>query len=171
VEKLDVLSQVIEPYERTRLARVARGLERLGLAGEAELTRSDVQVLVQALNATAASLEAGTKLFRISYADAVLTQLAQAIRGTDLARERQGRLRAAASDTLAQMREALAGLPLPAFIGTPASTLEEACGLGGIDDPAQAVVGVQTLHTRLLLEACWLARRGEELETAEPAAV
>ena len=75
------------------------------------------------------------------------------------------------SDTLARMRQTVAGLPCPAFIGTPAPTIEEACGLTGTEDPARTVAAVQTLYSRLLLEACWLARRGEELEAAETAAV
>lgn len=169
VEKLHVLSRIIEPYERTRLARVARGLERIGQSGEEDCSPSDLQVLVEALSATAACLEAGAELFRISHADVVLTHLAQALGSSHPARERHARLKALESDTLARIRQTLAGFPCPRFIGTSASTLEEACELPGLDDPSRAVVVVQALRSRLLLEACWLARRGEELEAAEPA--
>ncbi len=34
-------------------------------------------------------------------------------------------------------------------------------GLPSLEDPSEAMVAVETLHGRLLLEACWLALKGE----------
>jgi hypothetical protein len=161
VEKIGVLSQVIEPYERACTRRVALGLDRLRLSGDPRYSAADLQALVRALNASAESLEVGFDLWRIRYADALLAQLSEATRGTDSTRGRRDKLKTVGLNHLARMRQTLAGVPCPSLLDAGGGTLEEACRLQTIDDPGQAMVAAETLHTRLLLEACWLALRGD----------
>jgi len=170
IEKTAVLASIIEPYERARMRRVTKGLDRLGGANEARYSAENLTSLVQALNATAASLEVGFDLWRISNAHLILDHLSSDIRGTDPTRERRHTLSAVGRDMLARMRQTLAGVSCPVLLDAgAATTLEQACRLSAIDDPAEGLIAVQTLHTRLLLEVCWLAVRGETLDASAPA--
>ena len=160
-EKMAVLARVIEPYERACAIRVARGLERLEQSGDSRYSGADLRALVRALNASAEALTAGFDLWRIRAADATLANMSKAVRGTTAAEARRERLKKIGQSRLARMRDTLGGVPCPAWLDTQAATLEEACRLPSIDDPSEAVVAVETMHGRLLLEACWLALKGE----------
>ena len=158
-EKLGVLAKLIEPYERACAARVAHGLERLAQSGDARYSPANVHALVRALDTTAKALEAGVDLWRIRAADAALVQMAAA--GPDHTRARRERLMKIGHSHLARMRDTLGNVPCPVLLDAEAATLDTACKLAAIGDPSEAIVAVETLHTRLLLEACWLALQGE----------
>jgi Zn-dependent protease with chaperone function len=160
-EKMAVLAQIIEPYERACGNRVVRGLERLEQSGDDRYSGEHLQALVRALNASAEALTAGVDLWRIRAADAALANMSKAVPGTNAAGGRRERLKKIGQSHLARMRDTLGGVPCPALLDTRAATLDEACRLPSIEDPSEAMVAVETLHGRLLLEACWLALKGE----------
>jgi hypothetical protein len=155
-EKSAVLAQLIEPYEHACANRVSRGLERLALAGDPRYSDENLRALVRALNVTADALTAAFDLWRIRAAAWGLTQLPDAT-----TRGRRDRLTRIGERHVARMRETLGRVPCPRLLDEQAASLEEACRLPSIDDPSEAMVAVETLHTRLLLEACWLALKGE----------
>jgi Zn-dependent protease with chaperone function len=161
VEKAGVLSQVIEPYERSCAHRIAGALERLACSDDPRCSAANLHALVRALNTTAAALDAGFDLWLMRSADAMLADLPGGTRGADPTHMRRDRLKSIGRGHLARMRETLSGTPCPALLDARPATLEEACRLQSIEDPFEAMVAVETLHTRLLLETCWLAVRGE----------
>jgi len=170
LERMEALKPVLEPYERSRMHRVGHGLERLSQAGDARYSADDLHVLVQAFNTMASAMDIALELTAISDAHLLLTQTAASSPRPEVTRERLDDLAAQAADSLARIRSTLAGVPYPALLGTSAATLDEACKLTEERiDRFKVLDAVHSLYQILLLEACWLARKGEETG-ARPAA-
>jgi hypothetical protein len=158
VEQMGVLDDVMAPYERARLERIARGLDRLAASGDEKYGAAHLAALAQTLNAAAAALDIGVGVARLCWArDALSDELIQSCKQPEAARMRRDALTRRIDEDVTRMKQALTSTP---------------CGLDQLSlEPGRAVAAAELLYSRLLYELCWLARRGEEVDAATSAAV
>jgi hypothetical protein len=78
---------------------------------------------------------------------------------------RRDELTPLAIDSMARLQQVLTSAACPALLDVEGATLADACHLHETgDDALLAMIAVETLYTRLLLEVSWLAQRGEAVE-------
>jgi Zn-dependent protease with chaperone function len=162
LDKIDVLSKIIEPYERVKLHRVALGIDRLARSGDASYPAARLHGLVEALNTAAMALEVAFEFRRLHEAHTMLDQLVPTSPSPDATSARRDRLAPLVAESMTRLREIVAGAPCPALPGGKAATLAEACKLEGSDDSLlPATIALEDVYSTLLREVCWLALRGE----------
>jgi len=158
VEQMEVLDGVMAPYERARLERIARGLDRLAASGDENYGPAHLAALVQALNAAAAALDIGVGVARMCSArDALSEELIRSCKLPEAARKRRDALTRRIDEDVTRMNQALTSTPR----GWNQPSIE----------PGRVVATAELEYSQLLYELCWLAMRGEGVEAVTSAAV
>jgi len=165
LDKINVLSQIIEPYERVKLQRLALGIDRLASSGDSVYPAAKLYGFVAGLNTAAMALEAAFELRRLHDAHTLLDNLTATSPSPDATCARRDQLLPLVAEAMTRLRQVVRDAPCPPLPGIKAATLAEACKLeDGDHTPIGAVHAVEHVYSMLLREVCWLALRGESLD-------
>jgi hypothetical protein len=134
-------------------------------SGDESTSAAGLQSIVDALGTAATALDIAFETAPFALAHELLTRLIETEdQPSEAARVGADALARRVSDSLVRIRRTLVGVPCPPLADMTEATLDDACHFEDVgDSPMSALRAVEALHTRLLLEVCWLARRGEAI--------